>query len=73
MFILNKISQDITCADTTMRKAISPRRRLALTFYTLLLQQGIGRSVTSLEYPYHLFVPVLKRYVKLSEGTFQML
>ena len=34
-FILNKISRDITHKDTTMRKAISPRRRLALTFYYL--------------------------------------
>ena len=32
VFILSKISKDITRADTTMRKAISPRRRLALTF-----------------------------------------
>ena len=35
VFILNKILLDITYKDTTMRKAISPRRRLALTFYYL--------------------------------------
>ena len=35
VFILDKILLDITYTDTTMRKAISPRRRLALTFYFL--------------------------------------
>ena len=35
LFILNTISEDITRTDITMRKAISPRRRLALTFYYL--------------------------------------
>lgn len=35
VFILNEILLDITYRDTTMRKAISPKRRLALTFYYL--------------------------------------
>ena len=35
VFILDKILLDITYTDTTMRKAILPRRRLALTFYFL--------------------------------------
>ena len=34
-FILYKILLDITYRDTTMRKAILPRRCLALTFYFL--------------------------------------
>ena len=35
LFILNKISEDITRQDTSMRKAISARRRLAITLYYL--------------------------------------